>query len=329
MHRKILSIILIITYLSALLTITTAQGDKQNVNIVVTFPYLLEDVKKIACENDNVKTLVPSGIDPHEYQLTPKDIEILSNADLVVSTAHTPFEIKIRELIETKTLKVKLIEVPDIDGVKFLEHPYTNEVNYHGLLMNFDNYVLFIKNLSSTLSSIRPDCSEIYENKAKNQINKVLNLSIQRPLDKHIAIIDSPTIHYLVTSLGAEVKHIIEVEHEVPITPESISRAEEIVKSFRNKTILIVVQGSKIESILHDLAQRYKVPIIVIPSLLTYNSTLDYVEHSVNIVLKNMQTTLTITSAELSKDMNYLIYIVIGVAVIISIFVVFLLATKK
>ncbi|MEM3892849.1 MAG: hypothetical protein QXR12_02735, partial [Thermofilum sp.] len=45
--------------------------------IAVTFPSLYEDVKALLCEGDTVVSIAPPGVDPHEYQLSPKDVELL------------------------------------------------------------------------------------------------------------------------------------------------------------------------------------------------------------------------------------------------------------
>ena len=65
---------------------------------MVSFPNLAYDVGLLACEDDRIVSLAPAGSDPHEYQLTPEDVELLRRADLIISTGHVPFEARIKEL---------------------------------------------------------------------------------------------------------------------------------------------------------------------------------------------------------------------------------------
>ncbi|MET1100861.1 MAG: zinc ABC transporter substrate-binding protein, partial [Pyrodictiaceae archaeon] len=111
--------------------------------IVTTFPNLVWDIKQLVCKDDRVKSIVPLGVDPHEYQLTPSDIQLLAKADIIVSTAHTPFEEDIRSLTLEGKLYATLIEIPRIPGIRILRNPVTGQPNYHMLIYDPENYKIF------------------------------------------------------------------------------------------------------------------------------------------------------------------------------------------
>jgi zinc/manganese transport system substrate-binding protein len=52
--------------------------------IVVTYSVLGSVVKDLVGEQADVEVIMPNGIDPHEYQPSAKDVETLTNADLLV-----------------------------------------------------------------------------------------------------------------------------------------------------------------------------------------------------------------------------------------------------
>lgn len=54
-------------------------------SIVVTYSILGAVVSEVVGEAADVKILMPNGIDPHEWEPSAKDIETLTNADLIVS----------------------------------------------------------------------------------------------------------------------------------------------------------------------------------------------------------------------------------------------------
>jgi zinc/manganese transport system substrate-binding protein len=54
-------------------------------SIVVTYSILGAVVSDVVGEAADVKILMPNGIDPHEWEPSAKDIEALTNADLIVS----------------------------------------------------------------------------------------------------------------------------------------------------------------------------------------------------------------------------------------------------
>ncbi|MEM4682630.1 MAG: zinc ABC transporter substrate-binding protein [Ignisphaera sp.] len=325
MLQKIITILLIYLTLATSITIIGTTDTKDGVNVVVTFPFILKDIENILCDGDTVYSLVPLGVDPHEYQITPQDFEILSKADLIISTAHTPFETNIKKLIDDGVLKAKLIEIPGIAGIKFLEHPSSDTINYHGLLMDINNYLIFIENVTNTLSFIRHDCSDVYRSRFEEIANRARDVSVKKLLKNRIAIIDSPILQYLVTSLGAEVKHIVQIEHEVPITPKDIARAEDVVKTYGNKTIIVVLKESIARASLNDIAYRYRVPFIELPNPLSYNSTLGYYESVLEMISQDMMSSVSLEKSDVWRK-EYLVYVAIGLALIV---VIALLVAKK
>lgn len=63
---------------------SSQQPSTQRPTIVVTHDILASVVREIVGTTATVRTLIPNGKDPHEYAATPRDIEELSNADLIV-----------------------------------------------------------------------------------------------------------------------------------------------------------------------------------------------------------------------------------------------------
>lgn len=278
MMFKITAVILLL--LNVVYSMIPANG-VDGLTIVVTFPYMLKDVENIICDGDKVISIVVSGVDPHEYQLTLSDIELISKADVVISTAHTHFELKIKELTLAGELRVKLIEIPYIQGLVLLQHPSTGITNLHGVLLYGHNYIEFIKNLSSTLAKLRPSCSEIYLEKANEVMYKVEELSVEKPLKGLKAIVDNPIIQYLALWLGADVVHVMMLEHDVPITFQDVLKTEEIIKRFKDEIVVVVTEDSAAYKILEDLAARYGVRMVIVPNPIIYpDSILEYFKYT-------------------------------------------------
>lgn len=52
--------------------------------VVVTYPMLGAVVRTVVADTGDVKVLMPNGSDPHEWSPSPKDIQAILNADLVI-----------------------------------------------------------------------------------------------------------------------------------------------------------------------------------------------------------------------------------------------------
>jgi len=70
--------------------------------IAVTYSVIGDIVSQLVGDRANVKVVVPDGQDPHEFQPSAKDIEIINNAALVVSNG-LEFEEGLEEVLESIT----------------------------------------------------------------------------------------------------------------------------------------------------------------------------------------------------------------------------------
>ncbi|MEM4040925.1 MAG: hypothetical protein QXM83_03800 [Ignisphaera sp.] len=94
-----------------------------------------------------------------------------------------------------------------------------------------------------------------------------------------------------------------------------------MVKTYGNKTIIVVLKESIARASLNDIAYRYRVPFIELPNPLSYNSTLGYYES----VSQDMMSSVSLEKSDVWRK-EYLVYVAIGLALIV---VIALLVAKK
>jgi len=74
---------------SLVITASCGGGDSSSTSerpsVVVTYSILGAVVSEVVGDAADVKVLMPNGIDPHEWEPSAKDIELLNQADLIVS----------------------------------------------------------------------------------------------------------------------------------------------------------------------------------------------------------------------------------------------------
>jgi len=108
--------------------------------IVVSFP-AYNVVLKEAFPQAEVILLTRGAADPHEYQLTPQDLEFLRSlgpSDVIVNSMHAPFELKIAEMVKRGEIKAKMIDLTKLymflnfDGKEVrLEEDHHHEHDHH------------------------------------------------------------------------------------------------------------------------------------------------------------------------------------------------------
>ncbi|RLI86151.1 MAG: hypothetical protein DRP01_04830 [Archaeoglobales archaeon] len=206
--------------------------------IVTTFPSLKEDVRMIAV-NDTIYSIPAYS---HDYELTPRDVEMLKNADLIVSTSHTHFEERISEMKVRGELKGILVEIPKIESMKFLKYPNTERINPHMPIYDPGNYKIFILHLADVLQSLNP--SERYVDRAEEVCREVDEIEISL---NGTALVDYPFAQYAVNWLGLRV---VDVAFNSPTTPGKFKSVDYLVLtkplSLRSKALMENVEHKAI-----------------------------------------------------------------------------------
>lgn len=262
----------------ALLLITplSAAGQPQGLLVVVTFPNLAEDVQQILREGDRVISIVPPGADPHDYQLTPSDVEALKAADIIISTAHAPFESDIRKMVDSGALRAVLIEIPRIPGMKILNNPLLGKPNLHMPIYDPKNYRVFITYLSRVMSRLRPEHSSYYEEKASEVLAKLRSVEGLAPKLSAVAAADTPVTQYAVSWLGVRIKYLMIREHSVPATPKDVQVIEEALGSGEvNLVVVLKPTEAKASKKLVSMAREKGVPVLFVPSPFAPGSIVD------------------------------------------------------
>ncbi len=249
--------------------------------IVVTFPSLVYDVKQLAYIDDTIVSIVPFGADPHEYQLTPSDIDLLKKADIIISTGHTSFEKDIRLRVESREFNGVLIEINSLEGIVIKDNPVTHQPNYHMVIYDPYNYMVFIRYLGDVMSSLRPVLSQYYKTRVGDVLSRVEGIVENSPkLNNCIAVADTPLTQYAVSWTGISIQYLVVKEHGMPASPKDIENiAYSLEKGFIDIVVVTEPISSKASSLLVELANKYDVPIVYVKSPLINKSIVDKLDY--------------------------------------------------
>jgi zinc/manganese transport system substrate-binding protein len=94
----------------------TAEGATGRPSIVVTYSILGAVVKDLVGNAAEVTLIMPNGIDPHEFQPSAKDVEAMSNADLLVVNG-----LNLEEGLEDAIAQAKDSGVPTFSAADHIE----------------------------------------------------------------------------------------------------------------------------------------------------------------------------------------------------------------
>ncbi|PKG23206.1 metal ABC transporter substrate-binding protein [Niallia nealsonii] len=158
----------------------TDSTDKNKIDIVTTFYPMYDFTKNIAGDKANITLLIPSTIEPHDWEPTPKNVGDIQKADLFVYNS-TDMETWVPTIKESSSgSNVEFIEASK--GITLLEnheeeeeHEHSHDVDPHVWL----SPVLAIKeveNITAALVKVDPDNKAYYKKNSDAYIKKLQNL---------------------------------------------------------------------------------------------------------------------------------------------------------
>ncbi|MBN1367517.1 MAG: zinc ABC transporter substrate-binding protein [Dehalococcoidales bacterium] len=118
--KKLLLIMLVPVILCSFLSCTPDVADSDKPTIVVTYSILGSVVKDLVGDRANVIVSIPNGLDPHAWEPSAKDIEVVNKADLVIRNGLS-LEVGMEKTLElAQTAGVKLFTASDYITVRYV-----------------------------------------------------------------------------------------------------------------------------------------------------------------------------------------------------------------
>jgi len=278
-RKRLFTYILCLFILSHIMVHGTCleKTSSQPIIITVPTPFFKELVRELASPYVTVNVLYPEGVEPHEYQLTPKEVEIASKSHIIVSTSHFPGEIKLEEMVMKGKIKAKLITLNDFlcYGLKLAVNPYTGKENLHAYWIDPSNTIAIARAIVEVLKDLDPKHANYYEvkfNEFKTKLEELTRtmINLVKAVDKHIkAVITLPAEQYIARWLGIDIVMFIVKEHGLSPT---ISDLEKLIGLARRREIDLIlisdhIKDTKIGLFIRDVASRYGIPIAYVKVL--------------------------------------------------------------
>ncbi len=306
--------------------------------IVTTFP-AYDVVLKEAFPTANIVLLTRGAGDPHEYQLTVQDVEFLKSLtprDIIVSTMHAPFELKITEMAKRGEIKAKIIDVTEIqkyitfDGREITlehhdkhhdehhdkhhdkhhdEHDHHKGVNMHDHGVYPPNVLIVVRKISE-LTGLTPD---------REFMTKLETMDREwggKYGGRAVAI--TPMAQYLLYWLGYRDIVVLIREPGVPPTPEELSKALQYVREGA-PAVAAVARGERLRIVDQFVAKAREAGVE--PKVVTVAFGTGYLSNLEKFAREMATATPTAptTTPTAQPDVASLVWIGVAVAVVVAI----------
>ena len=234
------------------------EGDSR-LKVVTTIAPLYSFTKNIAGDSVVLENLLPSGVGPHEYSLSPEDARKIADADIIIQNG-VGLEGWMNRLIgsvnELRSNSKKLLVVDTSKGVEI----FNNDPH---IWLSPRNAVLQVRNIAAALVKADPGNADEYEKNAADYIKRLE--ALDREITECVATWDNNylvTFHsafsYFAEDYGLKQSAVIEGSPEAQPSPSHIAEIIDIIKGSGTRVIFSEPDASHkiMDSIAGDLGLR-------------------------------------------------------------------------
>ncbi|MGC8972204.1 MAG: metal ABC transporter substrate-binding protein [bacterium] len=224
---KVLAVLLILTFLF------TPVFAKDKLNVVVSFYPLYDFTKNIGGEKINITTIIPFGVEPHDWEPNPEDVIKIINVDLFIynGAGLEPWAEKL--IRDSKSKKLVVIDMYKSIGARGEDpHIWLDPVLVKAQL----------KVIKDVLIKLDPNNRLYYETNYKNYLKKIEDLEreIKSTLSrckKKVFVTSHNAFSRFAERYGLEQIPITGITPESEPNPKDLVRIIELIKKHKIKYI--------------------------------------------------------------------------------------------
>ena len=260
---KSFAILVLIHCWSVHITTLHAQGAGQKPLIVSTASMFSDIAANIGGDLIETATIVPIGGDPHIYEPTPGDVQLIVKADMILQNGFT-FEGWISELIKNSGTKATIITITE--GVNPIISPkHQNATDPHAW-MDPLNGIIYAQNIRNALQVILPDHTEQINANFESYRKQLEELDVyirerlaQVDSSKRILITSHDSFHYYGNRYGVRLESVLGTSTDADVRTSDLVRLNEIIK--KNKIPVVFIESTINPKLLEQVAADNKIKI--------------------------------------------------------------------
>lgn len=249
MIKRILAVLLVAVMLTACGFGKTEKNDK--LKVVTTNSILYDMAKNVAGDRAEIHSIVPIGQDPHEYEIKPKDIKALADADVVIyngfnlESGNGWFEKALKEA--NKSLKDKnVIQASEKVKPIYLNGNEKSEahIDPHAWL-SLENGIKYVERIQEGLEAADKSHQKDYQKQGNKYLDELKSLNKKShnefndiPKEKRVMITSEGAFKYFAKQYDIKPGFIWEINTENQGTPQQMKQAIDFVKSNNMKHLL-------------------------------------------------------------------------------------------
>ncbi len=232
-----------ILLVAAVCLLTAVWLPAQKLQVVATASMIADMASQIGGDLIDVRCVVPIGGDPHIYDPTPGDANMVAHADLILRNGLT-FEGWLMELIENSGTRANIVTVTEgIDAISSLL--YENASDPHAW-MDASNGLIYIKNIRDALIRLDPQNEPTYTQNHEQYAGHLRELDhyimekiASIPESKRILITSHDAFQYYGRRYGIRLESVLGTSTDAEVQTADILRLNKIIKESRVPALFV------------------------------------------------------------------------------------------
>ena len=197
---------------------------QQELTVAATFYPLYDLTKSIVGDKGTVYSIVPAGVEPHEYEPNPSDLQKLSDADVFVTMGieFAEFEKELGEVHPTAEI------IAASTGISLLKAEDEHATNDPHIWLSPKNAQKMALNIMTGIAEADPQQKEYYLRQGQQLIDDLnaLDMEFKESLascTKEVILVNHNSFSYLARDYGFKTIAISGLEPEAEPTPQQLA----------------------------------------------------------------------------------------------------------
>lgn len=275
---KILALVLVVLFVVVEIFVFNKTEEKQNTKPIVSVSsfFLYDITKHIAQESVEIVNILPFGVDPHSFEMTPRIMAKIEKSSLVLFSGAglepwiSKIEFKCKAVDISKSVKLRELASDEFEFHQHHDHQCAHSTLDPHYWLDFDNMKSAVNVVTQELILLEPKNKTRYLHNRDTYVAMLLKLdeSYKQNLSScridHV-ILNHNSMGYLAHRYGFHAESLSGLSPEAQPTPNDIKRIiHEIDENGINTIFFENFVNSKV---MHTIAQDTGVKVQVIESL--------------------------------------------------------------
>ncbi len=260
---KTIASVLIISFCCLTHVTLEAQSGNKKPLVVATASMFADIAANIGGDLIETATIVPIGGDPHIYEPTPGDVQLIVKADVILQNGFT-FEGWISELIKNSGTKATVVTITQGIG-PIISPKHQNATDPHAW-MDPLNGIIYAQNIRNAIRTILPEHAEKINVNFAAYVKQLEDLDIY--IRERIALVDTSkrilitshdSFHYYGNRYGVQLESVLGTSTDADVRTSDLIRLNEIIQ--KNQIPVVFIESTINPKLLEQVASDNKIRI--------------------------------------------------------------------